>query len=35
MVLLSTERDHTLRYPAGTEVGLRTGISSITLPIVR
>ena len=35
VVLLSTERDHTLRYPAGTEVGLRTGISSITLPIVR
>jgi X-Pro dipeptidyl-peptidase len=33
VVLISTERDHTLRYPAGTEVGLRTGVSDVVLPL--
>jgi X-Pro dipeptidyl-peptidase len=33
VVLISTERDHTLRYPAGTEVGLRTGVSHVVLPL--
>jgi X-Pro dipeptidyl-peptidase len=33
IVLISTERDHTLRYPAGTEVGVRTGISTVVLPL--
>jgi X-Pro dipeptidyl-peptidase len=33
VVLISTERDHTLRYPAGTEVGVRLGISRVVLPL--
>ncbi|MET8148851.1 Xaa-Pro dipeptidyl-peptidase [Actinoplanes sp. NPDC049668] len=35
VVLISTDRDHTLRYPAGTEVGVRTGVSRIVLPLAR
>jgi X-Pro dipeptidyl-peptidase len=35
VVLISTERDHTLRYPAGTEVGVRLGVSRISLPLSR
>ncbi|MEV6493744.1 CocE/NonD family hydrolase C-terminal non-catalytic domain-containing protein, partial [Actinoplanes sp. NPDC051633] len=35
VVLISTERDHTLRYPAGTEVGVRPGVSHISLPLSR
>ncbi|MEU4622754.1 Xaa-Pro dipeptidyl-peptidase [Actinoplanes sp. NPDC023801] len=31
VVLISTDRDHTLRYPAGTVVGVRPGASSIEL----
>ncbi|GAA2581661.1 Xaa-Pro dipeptidyl-peptidase [Winogradskya consettensis] len=34
VIILSTERDHTLRYPAGTQVGVRTGVSSVVLPLV-
>jgi hypothetical protein len=30
VVLISTERDQTLRYPAGTTVGVRTGVSRVT-----
>ncbi|BCJ48794.1 Xaa-Pro dipeptidyl-peptidase [Actinoplanes sp. NBRC 14428] len=33
VVLISTERDHTLRYPAGTEVGVRLGVSKVVLPL--
>jgi X-Pro dipeptidyl-peptidase len=33
VVLISTERDHTVRYPAGTEVGIRTGVSRVVLPL--
>ncbi|WP_306214729.1 Xaa-Pro dipeptidyl-peptidase [Actinoplanes sp. RD1] len=33
VVLISTERDHTLRYPAGTVVGVRSGVSQISLPV--
>jgi X-Pro dipeptidyl-peptidase len=33
LVLISTERDHTLRYPAGTVVGVRPGVSQVTLPL--
>ena len=33
LVLISTERDHTLRYPAGTTVGVRLGISRLVLPL--
>jgi X-Pro dipeptidyl-peptidase len=33
VVLISTERDHTLRYPAGTEVGVRLGLSHVELPL--
>ncbi|WP_305784356.1 Xaa-Pro dipeptidyl-peptidase [Symbioplanes lichenis] len=33
VVLISTDRDHTLRYPAGTVVGVRTGVSQISLPV--
>ncbi|GIE95641.1 Xaa-Pro dipeptidyl-peptidase [Paractinoplanes rishiriensis] len=33
LVLLSTERDHTLRYPGGTVIGVRPGGSSLTLPL--
>jgi X-Pro dipeptidyl-peptidase len=35
LVLISTERDHTLRYPAGTKVGVRLGISRVVLPLAR
>jgi X-Pro dipeptidyl-peptidase len=35
VVLISTERDHTLRYPAGTEVGVRLGLSRVDLPLSR
>ncbi|GAB1641272.1 Xaa-Pro dipeptidyl-peptidase [Krasilnikovia sp. MM14-A1259] len=34
LVLISTDRDHTLRYPAGTEVGVRLGVSRVVLPLV-
>jgi X-Pro dipeptidyl-peptidase len=33
LVLISTDRDHTLRYPAGTEVGVRLGVSRVVLPL--
>ena len=33
VVLISTDRDHTLRYPAGTEIGVRLGTSKIVLPL--
>jgi X-Pro dipeptidyl-peptidase len=33
LVLISTERDHTLRYPAGTTVGVRLGVSRVVLPL--
>jgi len=33
VVLISTERDHTLRYPAGTVVAVRPGASRVTLPL--
>jgi X-Pro dipeptidyl-peptidase len=29
-VLISTDRDHTLRYPAGTVVGVQPGSSHLT-----
>jgi X-Pro dipeptidyl-peptidase len=32
LVLISTERDHTLRYPAGTKVDVQLGASTLTLP---
>ncbi|MFI7547816.1 Xaa-Pro dipeptidyl-peptidase [Actinoplanes sp. NPDC049599] len=35
LVLISTERDHTLRYPAGTTVGVRLGVSHVALPLAR
>jgi len=35
LVLISTERDHTLRYPAGTKVGVRLGLSGVELPLAR
>ncbi|MEU3303855.1 Xaa-Pro dipeptidyl-peptidase [Streptomyces sp. NPDC006678] len=35
VVLISTDHDYTLRYPAGTELSVRTGISSVTLPVAR
>ncbi|MCA2211789.1 Xaa-Pro dipeptidyl-peptidase [Jidongwangia harbinensis] len=35
VVLISTDREHTLRYPAGTEVGVRLGVSKVVLPLVR
>ena len=35
LVLISTERDHTLRYPAGTTVGVRLGVSRLVLPLAR
>ncbi|MEV6342593.1 Xaa-Pro dipeptidyl-peptidase [Actinoplanes sp. NPDC051851] len=31
VVLISTERDHTLRYPAGTVIGVQPGVSHIDL----
>ena len=33
VVLISTDRDHTLRYPAGTTVGVRLGVSKVVLPL--
>jgi X-Pro dipeptidyl-peptidase len=33
VVVMSTDRDHTLRYPAGTEVGVRLGVSGVVLPV--
>ncbi|WP_019885405.1 Xaa-Pro dipeptidyl-peptidase [Streptomyces purpureus] len=35
VVLISTDHDHTLRYPAGTVMTVRTGVSSVTLPVTR
>lgn len=34
LVLLSTDTDYTLHYPAGTKVTATLGLSSITLPLV-
>ncbi|GAA3490080.1 Xaa-Pro dipeptidyl-peptidase [Streptomyces cremeus] len=33
VVLVSTDYDHTLRYPAGTRMSVRAGLSSVTLPV--
>jgi len=33
VVLLSTDFDYTLRYPAGTDMTIRTGVSKISLPV--
>jgi X-Pro dipeptidyl-peptidase len=33
VVLLSTDYDYTLRYPAGTKVEVTPGISEIRLPL--
>ncbi|MFD9967875.1 Xaa-Pro dipeptidyl-peptidase [Streptomyces sp. NPDC059013] len=33
VVLISTDHDYTLRHPAGTELAVRAGISSVTLPV--
>jgi X-Pro dipeptidyl-peptidase len=33
VVLISTDQDHTLHYPAGTEVGVRLGVSKVVLPL--
>jgi X-Pro dipeptidyl-peptidase len=35
LVLISTDRDHTLRYRAGTRVEVRHGLSSVLLPLSR
>lgn len=35
VVLISTDYDHTLRYPAGTRLTVRSGVSSVTLPVGR
>lgn len=35
VILLSTDYDYTLRYPAGTEVAVRPGVSRIMLPLAR
>ncbi|WP_229071081.1 Xaa-Pro dipeptidyl-peptidase [Actinoplanes sp. DH11] len=35
LVLISTERDHTLRYPAGTVVGVQPGLSSLQVRVGR
>ncbi|HEX8343764.1 MAG TPA: CocE/NonD family hydrolase, partial [Actinoplanes sp.] len=35
VVLISTDRDHTLHYPAGTRVGVRLGVSKVVLPLAR
>jgi X-Pro dipeptidyl-peptidase len=35
LVLISTDREHTLRYPAGTEVGVRLGVSEVVVPLGR
>ncbi|MFI5890177.1 Xaa-Pro dipeptidyl-peptidase [Actinoplanes sp. NPDC051513] len=33
LVVISTDRDHTLRYPAGTVVGVRPALSRVVLPL--
>jgi X-Pro dipeptidyl-peptidase len=33
VVPISTERDHTLRDAGGTTVGVRSGVSGVTLPL--
>jgi X-Pro dipeptidyl-peptidase len=33
VVLISTDRDYTLRYPAGTRVGVDLGLSHAVLPL--
>ncbi|MBO1335415.1 Xaa-Pro dipeptidyl-peptidase [Streptomyces sp. VRA16 Mangrove soil] len=33
VVLISTDYDYTLRYPAGTRMTVRAGVSSLTLPV--
>ncbi|MQS37235.1 Xaa-Pro dipeptidyl-peptidase [Streptomyces katsurahamanus] len=33
VVLISTDYDYTLRHPAGTRMTVRTGVSSVTLPV--
>ncbi|MFF3322464.1 Xaa-Pro dipeptidyl-peptidase [Streptomyces sp. NPDC002889] len=35
VVLISTDHEHTLRYPAGTRMTVRTGVSTVTLPVGR
>lgn len=35
VVLISTDYDYTLRYPAGTRMTVRSGVSSVTLPVGR
>ncbi|MEU8888274.1 Xaa-Pro dipeptidyl-peptidase [Streptomyces sp. NPDC048442] len=35
VVLMSTDFDYTLRYPAGTQMSVRAGVSSVTLPVSR
>ncbi|MER5460150.1 Xaa-Pro dipeptidyl-peptidase [Streptomyces sp. NPDC002668] len=35
VVLISTDYDYTLRYPAGTRMTVRAGVSSVTLPVAR
>jgi X-Pro dipeptidyl-peptidase len=35
IVLISTDRDYTLRYRAGTEVDVTLGVSRVTLPLAR
>jgi X-Pro dipeptidyl-peptidase len=35
LVLISTDRDYTLRYPAGTVVTTRLGLSNVSLPLFR
>ncbi|MFE7135918.1 Xaa-Pro dipeptidyl-peptidase [Streptomyces sp. NPDC057638] len=35
VVLLSADHQFTLRHPAGTRMSVRTGVSSITLPLTR
>ncbi|WP_190122956.1 Xaa-Pro dipeptidyl-peptidase [Streptomyces inusitatus] len=35
VVLISTDHDFTLRHPAGTRLTVRTGVSAVTLPVVR
>ncbi|WP_351225450.1 Xaa-Pro dipeptidyl-peptidase [Streptomyces sp. NPDC002133] len=35
VVLISTDYDYTLRYPAGTQLSVRAGLSTVTLPVHR
>ena len=35
VVLISTDYDYTLRYPAGTRMTVRAGVSTVTLPVGR